>query len=158
MIALRNPNWVCQTGCCEKGREKSKGKHHYIEIHVRKRGKQERNHKSHVLILSKRWGNESSVEFNETYSKLIWTTSFEDQMSGGNFKTEVVSGSNMITNIKVKKSKYRFVLVWVDWKDESFPLISFGLEFLEPQRFIIRTISNIVRHIFILNLWDREFP
>ena len=50
MIALR----VCQTGCCEKGREKSKGKHHYIEIHVRKRGKQERNHKSHVLILSKR--------------------------------------------------------------------------------------------------------
>ena len=32
-------------------------------------------------------------------------------MSGGNFKTEVVSGSSMITNIKVKKSKYRFVIV-----------------------------------------------
>ena len=31
-------------------------------------------------------------------------------------------------------------------------LFLLGLEFLEPQRFIIRTISNIVRHIFILNL------
>ena len=28
----------------------------------------------------------------------------------------------------------RFVLVRVDWKDESFPLISLGLEFLEPQK------------------------
>ena len=37
-------------------------------------------------------------------------------------------------------------------------LFLLGLEFLEPQRFIIRTISNIVRHIFILNLWDRKFP
>ena len=31
-------------------------------------------------------------------------------------------------------------------------LFLLGLEFLEPHRFIIRTISNIVRHIFILNL------
>ena len=37
-------------------------------------------------------------------------------------------------------------------------LFLLGLEFLEPHRFIIRTISNIVRHIFILNLWDRKFP
>ena len=55
-----------------------------------------------VLLFLPRWGNESSVEFNETYSKLIWATSFEDQMSGGNFKIEVVSGSNMKTNIEVK--------------------------------------------------------
>ena len=33
-----------------------------------------------------------------------------------------------------------------------FILVLFGLEFLEPHRFTIRTISNIVRHIFILNL------
>ena len=37
-------------------------------------------------------------------------------------------------------------------------LFLLGLEFLEPHRFTIRTISNIVRHIFILNLWDRKFP
>ena len=25
-IALRNPNWICQTGCCKKGKEKGEDK------------------------------------------------------------------------------------------------------------------------------------
>ena len=27
-----------------------------------------------LFFFKPRWGNESSIEFNETYSKLIWTT------------------------------------------------------------------------------------
>ena len=68
-ITLRNPNWVCQTDCCEKRNRKklSRGKHHYIAIHGRKRGKLETNHKTRVLTLGKR--------FNEKKRKLFWTFS-----------------------------------------------------------------------------------
>ena len=48
-IALRDQQFA------ERGKEKSKGRHQYIEILIRKRGKQETNTKTRVFILGKRF-------------------------------------------------------------------------------------------------------